>query len=139
MYLQKEMIRLQQSTVNDVVVTLTELTTQLNPYYLFSFTSDTSNDSKIFISADTSTNIDRYNRFSIELTAGTENLLTGVIKLPLKGFYKYVIYSQASSTNLLIANTTEIVEEGKVYVNDTVTPVITVYTDGNDNKIVYNG
>ena len=133
------MIRLEQDTVNSVVVTLTELTTQINPFYLFEFISDDTNDSKIFVSTDISTNISRFNKFNIELTSSTEDLLNGVIKMPLKGFLKYKIYSQASSTNLDLNNITELVEVGKVYINDTVKPSKTVYVEGNDNKIVYNG
>lgn len=133
------MIRLEQNSVNNVIVTLTELTTQVNPFYLFEFISDDTNESKIFIALDISPNINRFNRFNIELTTSTEDLLNGVIKLPLKGFYKYKIYSQSSSTNLDISNTTELVETGKVYINDNVKPSKTVYEYGNDTKIVYNG
>ena len=41
--------------------------------------------------------------------------------------------------NLDINNVTELVESGKVYVNDTVKPVKTTYTGGNNTKAVYNG
>ena len=133
------MIRLEQDTINKVVVTLREFTTISNPFYLFEFISDDTNDSKIFTGADISTNINRYNEFNIELTTSTEDLLNSVIKLPLKGFYTYNIYSQVSSTNLDLANITELVEVGKVYVDGTVKPIITTYEDGTDNKIVYNG
>lgn len=133
------MIKLEQNTVNNVIVTLRELTTISNPFYLFEFISDDTNESKIFTATDISTNINRFNEFNIELTTGIEDLLNGVIKLPLKGFYKYNIYSQVSSTNLDLENITELVESGKVYINDSVTPVKTVYTDGTNTKQVYNG
>jgi hypothetical protein len=133
------MIRLEQDTINKVVVTLREFTTISNPFYLFEFISDDTNDSKIFTGADISTNVNRYNEFNIELTTSTEDLLNSVIKLPLKGFYTYNIYSQVSSTNLDLANITELVEVGKVYVDGTVKPIVTTYEDGTDNKIVYNG
>lgn len=131
------MILLEQDTVNRVVITLKELVTIPTPFYLFEFISDDTNDSKFFTSTDVSTNTDRYNEFNIELTTSTEDLLNGVIKLPLKGFYKYKIYSQVSPTNLDVENITELVESGKVYVNDIVTPVKEVYSGGNNNKIVY--
>ena len=83
------MILLQQDTVNSVVVTLTELTTISNPFYLFEFISGDTNESKIFVADDVSTSKSRYNEFNIELTSGIEDLLNGVIKLPLKGFYQY--------------------------------------------------
>lgn len=133
------MIDLQQDTTNNVVVTLRELTTITNPYYLFEFTSQDTNESKIFTAANISPNVNRYDQFSIELTSGAEDLLTGVIKLPIKGFYTYHIYSQVSATNLELANIIELVEMGKVYINDTVNPVKKSYTGGNKNKVVYNG
>ena len=86
-----------------------------------------------------STNVNRYNKFNIELTSGAEDLLDSVIKLPIKGFYTYNVYSQVSATNLDIANITELVESGKVYVNDTVKPINKSYVGGNNSKVVYNG
>jgi hypothetical protein len=133
------MIRLEQSTKNNIIVTLNEFTTISNPFYLFEFISDDTNDSKIFTCADISTNVSRYNEFKIILTTNSEDLLNGFIKLPLKGYYTYNIYSQVSATNLDLANITELVEVGKVYVNGLIKPVVTVYNDGIDNKIVYNG
>ncbi len=133
------MIRLEQDTINRVVVTLKELTTISDPYYLFEFISDDTNVSKIFTTANISTNVNRYDEFNIELTAGVEDLLNGVIKLPLKGFYHYNIYSQVSETNLDLANITELVEVGKVYINDTVTPIKTAYDGGQKTRTVYNG
>ena len=133
------MILLQQNTVNDVVLTLRELTTIENPFYLFVFTSDDTNISKIFTGVDTSTNVNTYNEFNIELTSGAEDLLDSVINLPYKGYYTYNIYSMVTEGNLDINNVTELVESGKVYVNDTVKPVKTTYTGGNNTKAVYNG
>ena len=133
------MIKLEQNTVNDVVLTLREMTTISNPFYLFEFVSDDTNESKVFTASDVSTNKGRYNEFKIELSDGTEDLLNGVIKLPLKGFYQYHIYSQVSETNLDLANITELVEVGKVYVNGDIKPSLEVYTDGNKTKTVYNG
>ena len=131
------MIRLQQNTVNNVVLTLNELTTIDTPYYLFQFISDDTNNHKIFTGIDISINKNRFNEFNIELTASSEDLLNSVVKLPLKGFYKYNVYSQVSSTNLDLNNITELVETGKVYVDDTATSEKIIYSGGNDNKIVY--
>lgn len=133
------MILLQQNTVNDVVLTLRELTTIANPFYLFVFTSDDTNISKIFTGVDISTNVNTYNEFNIELTSGAEDLLDSVINLPYKGYYTYNIYSMVTEGNLDINNITELVESGKVYVNDTIKPVKTTYTGGNNTKAVYNG
>ena len=133
------MILLDQDTINQSVFTLSELTTIENPYYLFEFISDDSNDSVIFTGVDVSTNKSRYNKFEIELTSSTEDLLNSVIKLPLKGFYKYNVYSQVSATNLDLANVTKLVETGKAYVLDVVSIITETYTGGNNDKIVYNG
>ena len=133
------MILLQQNTVNDVVLTLRELTTISSPFYLFVFTSDDTNISKIFTGVDISTNVNTYNEFNIELTSGVEDLSNSVINLPYKGYYTYNIYSMVTEWNLDINNVTELVESGKVYVNDTIKPVKTTYTGGNNTKAVYNG
>ena len=133
------MIQLQQDTVNEAIFTLRELTTIETPYYLFEFISQDTNESKLFTGLEVSTNVNRYNKFNIELTSGAEDLLDSVINLPIKGFYTYKVYSQVSATNLDLANVTELVEMGKVYVNDTVKPVKKSYTGGNNSKVVYNG
>ena len=133
------MIFLEQNTINKTVLTLSELTTIENAFFLFEFVSDDTNESKIFTGVDISINLSRYNEFNIELTAGSEDLLNSIVKLPLKGFYKYNIYSQVTEGNLDINNVTELVEVGKVYVNDTVKPIKTAYDGGNNTKVVYNG
>ncbi len=79
------MIKLEQNTINDVVLTLREMTTISNPFYLFEFVSDDTNESKVFTASDVSTNKGRYNEFKIELSDGTERLPKGGIKTNLKG------------------------------------------------------
>ena len=133
------MILLKQNTVNKVVATLREKATIVAPFYLFEVISQDTKESKIFTASDVSANLVRYNEFNIELTSTTEDLLNGVVKLPLKGFYDYVIYSQEVETNLDLANVTEIVEKGKIYVEDTATPQKEIYNGGQKTKTVYNG
>lgn len=133
------MILLNQDTVNTAVFTLSELTTISNPYYLFEFISENTNVSKIFTGVDTSTNKDLYNQFSIELTSGAENLKNSIMQLPVKGYYTYNVYSMVTEGNLDINNITELVESGKVYVDDAVNPVKKSYAGGNNSKVVYNG
>lgn len=132
------MIKLTQNSSNTVVLTLKETTTQVNPYYVFNIISDDSNTSKVFTSADISSNIIRYNEFVIELNS-VEDLAAGVIDLPLKGFYKYEVYSTAVEFDLDLANATELVEVGKVYVEGSEQLTKVAYSDGNDSKVVYNG
>ena len=133
------MILLQQNTVNSAIFTLSETTTIVNPYYLFEFISQDTNQSKIFTCADVSTSKVRYNEFNIELTTSAEDLLNGVVNLPIKGFYDYKVYSQVSETNLDLNNVAELVEVGRIYIEDTAMPVKEVYDAGQKTKTVYNG
>ena len=133
------MILLQQNTVNSAIFTLSETTTIVNPYYLFELISQDTNQSKIFTCADVSTSKVRYNEFNIELTTSAEDLLNGVVNLPIKGFYDYKVYSQVSETNLDLNNVAELVEVGRIYIEDTAMPVKEVYDAGQKTKTVYNG
>ena len=132
------MIKLIQNTSNTVVLTLREVTTLAVPYYVFNFVSDDTNISKVFTGVDISTNVNRYNEFVIELNS-VEDLDNSIIDLPLKGFYKYQIYSTAVLNDLDLNNVTELVESGKVYVDGLEQLTKVIYSDGNDTKVVYNG
>lgn len=133
------MIVLENGVSNKVALTLTEKATLTTPYYLFEFIDDDSNISILFTGADISTNTNRYNEFLIEVNLSPEDLLDSKIELVTKGYYKYNIYEQVSATNLLIANTTSLVENGKMYFNDIVLPIKKEYTDESNTKFVYNG
>lgn len=112
------MIKIERATSNEVIVTLTEKVTISAPYYfLFSFTSQTTNITKNFLCADTSSYPDRYNKFSItEVASGSEDLNNGIVNLQPEGFWNYKIYAQNSSSNLLPLSADELVEEGIVRV-----------------------
>tara|TARA_R110002074_G_scaffold80384_3_gene180788 strand:+ start:499 stop:894 length:396 start_codon:yes stop_codon:yes gene_type:complete len=131
------MIKLIENTSNTVVLTLREVTTLTTPYYVFNFTKDDTNISKVFTGVDISTNVNRYNEFVIELNS-TEDLENSIIDLE-KGFYKYKIYSTAVLNDLDLDNITELVESGKVYVDGAEQLTKVTYSDGNDTKVVYNG
>ena len=133
------MIVLENGISNKVSLTLTEKATLTTPYYLFEFIDDDSNISILFTGSDISTNTNRYNEFLIEVNLSPEDLLDSKIELVTKGYYKYNVYEQVSSTNLLIANTTSLVENGKMYFNDIVLPIKKEYTDESNTKFVYNG
>lgn len=109
------MILIQKGSSNNVVVTLTEKTTILNPTYLFEFKNDQSKASQYFISADISTQKERYNEFVVTEKASPNNLL-GEVSLEITGDYTYAIREQASSTNLDPELSGDIVEVGKVRV-----------------------
>jgi len=110
------MIEINKETVNYVDLTLTEKATLDSPYYLFVFKSDLERAEVIFTGKDISTEPQRYNRFLVYETSGTNNLTSGVVTLNPTGFWTYKAYEQTSQTNLDVANTTSLVEQGKVKV-----------------------
>ena len=135
----KRMILLNRSSTNKSVFTLFEKTTLSPVYYLFEFTDEDTNTSKLFTGVDISTNKPRYNEFVIELTEGVEDLLNSVINLQVNGYYTYKVYEQSSPTNLDPNLTGAIVELGKVKVDGIKLPIIKEYTEQPNTKTVYNG
>jgi len=108
------MILINKNSSNEVILTLSEKTSISSPTYLFEFTNDSTKQTKVFISADYSNNKERFNVFNIIETA-TEVPLTGRVSLTI-GDWKYKIYQQASTTNLVVANASGLVENGRVEV-----------------------
>jgi hypothetical protein len=107
------MIYIEQGVINQIVLTLTEVTTVATPHYLFAFTNDMNTTSvpQLFTSADTSLWPERYNLFS----------LNEPVDIILKqGQFTYQIY-QSSTPYILplsIAQTTGVViEEGRMVVS----------------------
>lgn len=113
------MILINKNSVNTCILTLSERTTLTNAKYLFEFINDSTKQTKTFLCADISTNKERCNEFVITENA-TENLLTGTVSLTI-GDWKYNIYQQTSTTNLIVANSGALVENGKVEVKGTST------------------
>lgn len=120
------MIVINKGQSNTVVVTVTEKTTITNPYYLFEFTNDMAKVPKVCIAANVSDATERYDKFVITEQSSSPNNLLGQITLTQKGFWKYKIYAQESSTNLVPADADELVEIGKCRVEDTIS-TSTVY------------
>ena len=113
------MILINKNSANTCTLTLSERTTLTNAKYLFEFINDSTKENKTFLCADISTNKERCNEFIITENA-TENLLTGTVSLTI-GDWKYNIYEQTSTTNLVVANSGAKVENGKVEVKGTST------------------
>lgn len=112
-------------------MTVTELTTISNPEYLFEFineNSDFNTDTQYCILADTSTEIERFNEFTI--TDGSD------VDFPNNGFYTYNVYEQASGSGNLDPTGLTVVEHGRVhvYVNATAD---NEYTDDTQTTKVY--
>lgn len=131
------MITINRDAINIVVLTLSEKTTITDATYLFTFTNDQSNKVKSFIAIDISPNPIRYNRFDI-IEDNTEDLENGVVKLDQLDSWSYTIREQASATNLVVANSGNIVEEGIVIVLDSSTEIPT-FTDETTEIKVFNG
>lgn len=106
------MILINKNSSNEVVLTLSEKTSITSPTYLFEFTNDSTKQTKVFISADYSNNKERFNVFNI-IETSTEVPLTGRVSLTV-GDWKYNIYQQTSTTNLVVANSGGLVENGRV-------------------------
>lgn len=109
------MIQLIKGQSKDVIVTLTELTTLANVYYLFVFTHETTKAVINVIkagSSDLSSYKYRYNKFTFA---------AGLFSNALIGKYTYSVFEQLSSSN---TNTTglNLIETGKMDLNVSATP-----------------
>jgi hypothetical protein len=128
------MIVLNKNSTSKVVLTLSESVTIEDPvYFLFEVISDDTKKSKFFTAEDVTLNYCRYNEFEITLTSGAQDPTIGVIDLKLNGYYKYNVYQQDDQFNLNPSLSSGIVETGKLYVNGELKPVISTYTDNDNN------
>lgn len=106
------MIKLERNTTtSNIALTLNEKVTLSAPIFLFEFEKDMTLEKYYVISADTSTEKQRYNLFAI--TEGGNDPTNGDVTLGIEGFYKYTIYEQVSAVNLDPAGLT-VVESGKM-------------------------
>lgn len=99
---------------NVLYFTLNERVTLDSPYFLVRMEGRSSSVVKRFIlPADQSSYTDRYNKFTITETSGTEILTSGTVTLTAED-YEYRIYEQTSSTNLneLVSTITAPIEYG---------------------------
>ena len=101
------MIYLEKDTVNTFVLTLTEVTTISNPYYLFEFEDefDTTTAPIYWQGTDTSPYPSRYNLFTIDEPTDVELV---------KGQYRYKVYQSPTPTNNPTGLT--MIEEGRMVV-----------------------
>jgi hypothetical protein len=130
-------ILINKNSTNNCILTLSEKTTLSNVVYLFEFTNDSSSEVKCFIASDISPNKLRFNEFNL-IENVTEDLLNGTFELELSGFYTYNIYEQTSSTNLDPLLATNLIDNGKLNVVDSLA-TITQYSGNQTETIVYNG
>jgi len=121
------MIRLSLGA-NIVVLTLTEKVTITDPTFLFEFYNNQTFVKYYCIADDVSLYPDRYNKFTITLTAGVPVPLSGEVSLPIGDEYNYTVYAQTSTTNLDPALADEVVEIGYMTFDKTFT-----------ERVEYNG
>ena len=118
-------------------MTLNELSTLTNPYYLVKITSEFQNVTKFFILAsDQSAYPERFNKYNI--TESTSEVLTsGTVEFTPTGQWLYEVYEQTSATNLnpVLATNRTPVEKGKILVIGT----STVTYKKRSNTINYKG
>lgn len=128
------MLRFKQDIASErIIVTLTELVTLNEPYYLFVFTHTVTKEVVAFIKSvddDFSNYQDRYNEF--EIAPSTLFLNKQV------GEWHYAIYEQVSSSNDDVANTTSLLEQGKLYLERSTDFAFTKYESAVTFK-TYNG
>ena len=107
------MIYIEQGVINQVVLTLTEVTTVPTPHYLFAFTNEmnTTSSTQLFTTADTSSYPERYNLF----------VLNEPVDITLlQGQFIYQVYQSSTpyTLPLTIAQSTGVViEEGRMVVS----------------------
>ena len=130
------MFVINKSASNDIILTLTEKSLLVNPTYLFEFENEQYHTFTYCIGTDLSTELQRYNEFTI-IEQTTPNPLLGQINL-IEGNYKYNIYEQVSTTNLNPTGLT-VVETGYTKCINTTTYVPTYYTGATLTNTAYEG
>jgi hypothetical protein len=111
------MITINKNSANECVFTLNEKTTLTGATYLLEIFSNQNHSSKVIaLTGDSSVDIIRYNRFTItEVYPGSEILSAATVNLE-PGTFDYFAYQTTGDTLSLTADTTTIVESGKLVV-----------------------
>lgn len=116
----------------NIILTLTELTTIVNAKYLMVLKNDAIRTvTNMFLPENISTSKDRYDLFQIA-TSEFYDLVSG--------FYTYSIYQQSPDTTItdakLLGNS---IEDGKLLIKDLVVNEVIAPADNNDYIIYYKG
>jgi hypothetical protein len=119
------MISLNQNETNIVVLTLNEKNVGSNPYFLQLYSNQNKDNTLLELTGDTSTNVNRYNRYEIDETP--LNLIVGQ--------YDYFVHQFSGSTVAMSAST-NIVESGKCVVFGTGTTTTTFENNNEEYTFV---
>lgn len=128
------MINIKREIVNKVTLTLTELSTLDNPYYILELYSNENRSTKfVYLGTDKSPNKIRYNLFKLEETE-LEDLIDSKVSLPSES-YDYKVWESETLT-LVVDSFKGVVESGKLIVSSEVDDKEYI---NNKTEYTYNG
>lgn len=104
------MIYINKDEVNNIVLTLSEVSTLTNPYYLFVFQNEMNPESTpiLFTTTDISAYPERFNQFELDEPVDVELM---------KGQYSYSVYESLIPPTSIEDTTGEVIEEGRMVVS----------------------
>ena len=104
------MIYINKDELNSIVLTLTEVSTLTNPYYLFVFQNEMNPESDpiLFTTADISAYPERFNQFELDEPVDVELM---------KGQYSYFVYESLIPPVTIEDTTGDVIEEGRMVVS----------------------
>lgn len=123
----------QNETATNIILTLTELVSIADPYFLFVFTHVLTKDTVALLlnsTDDISSAPTRYNKFLINPSV--------VFASKQPGEWHYIVHEQASNSNLDPTLSGEIIERGKLFLDRTTDFSYTKYDQPTSFK-TYNG
>ena len=104
------MIYINKDEVNNIVLTLSEVSTLTNPFYLFVFQNEMNPESDpiLFTTTDISAYPERYNQFLLDEQVDVELV---------KGQYSYYVYESITAPTEIEDTTGDVIEEGRMVVS----------------------
>ena len=104
------MIYINKDEVNNIVLTLSEVSTLTNPYYLFVFQNEMNPESTpiLFTTTDISAYPERFNQFELDEPVDVELM---------KGQYSYSVYESLIPPTSIEDTTGDVIEEGRMVVS----------------------
>jgi len=131
-----KMIILEPNTENTVVLSLTEKVTIVSPTFLFRFVHKESKVEYVCIAPPVDDYSFERQSFVIETVASGAVALSGQVALVYGDEYNYYIYAQTSTTNTDYTLADELVQQGIMKFNKSITER-TVYERGATTRKVY--
>jgi hypothetical protein len=103
-------IYINKGEVNNIVLTLSEVSSLTNPFYLFVFQNEMNPESEpiLFTTSDISAYPERYNQFLLDEPVDVELV---------KGQYSYFVYESLTAPTEIEDTTGIVIEEGRMVVS----------------------